>query len=78
MVCARVKTEFVDNVITLCLAPCDTHDATARLLGKLTHNAAHRSRCGIDDDGFTGLGLTDVEQPGPGGNARHAEHAKIG
>ena len=75
---AIVEAEFVLDVVAFVLAAGDAHGARALDPGDLPDRRADRAGSGGDDDGLAWLRLADVEQPGIGGHAGHAEHANRG
>ena len=75
---AGVVARLAHRPLALLLVSGAAHDLRAGELGELARHLAHRAGGGRDEHGLPGLGLADVLHAVPGGEARHAQHAKVG
>ena len=75
---AGVVARLGHRPLALLLVAGAAHDMRARQLGELAGDLADRAGRGGDEHRLAGLGLADVLDAVPGGEARHAQHAEIG
>ena len=72
----KVKTQLVDHITALVLAPSNTDDMAAFEFGDLSNDRAHRATGRGDHHSFSRHGLADVKQAHVGRHAWHAQHAE--
>src|SRR6185437_17179919 len=72
---AIVEAEFAFDVIAFVLAAGDADGTRALDPRNLADGRADRAGGGGNYHGLTGLRLADLEEPGVGSHAGHAEHA---
>ena len=75
---ARVEAELVHDVVALLLRTRHPDDPMPLELRNLPHHGPHRAGRGRHHDLIAGLQLTDFEQAGISGHARHAQHSERG
>jgi hypothetical protein len=75
MIEARVESELVLNEAALLFASGNADNPTALDLCDLDHRP-DSTRGRSDDNGLSGVGFSDIQQAGIGGESRHAEHAQ--
>jgi hypothetical protein len=75
---AGVVARLPHRPLALLLVAGTAHDAGAGELGELARHLPHGAGRGGDEHCLARLGLADVLDAVPGGEARHAQHTEIG
>ena len=74
---AGVKAQLGGGVLAFVRAARNADHAATTCLGQRRKGAAHRARGRAHHQGLAGLGLDDLDQPVPGGHARHADRTQV-